>query len=66
MWSVRFDDLPGYRSRGSAHRAELAGDHQRVKSERSAGAKALWAIGIALFPVLGLLFWLLVGVRRVR
>lgn len=36
------------------------------KSERSVGAKALWAIGIALFPVLGLLFWLLVGVRRVR
>lgn len=34
------------------------------KSERSVGAKALWAIGIALFPVLGLLFWLLVGVRR--
>lgn len=34
------------------------------KSERTVGAKALWAIGIAVFPVLGLLFWLLVGLRR--
>lgn len=36
------------------------------KSERTVGAKALWAIGIAVFPVLGLLFWLLVGLRRSR
>lgn len=34
------------------------------KSDRSVGAKALWAIGIAIFPVLGLLFWLLAGLRR--
>ena len=34
------------------------------KSDRTVGAKALWAIGIALFPILGLVFWLLVGVRR--
>lgn len=31
------------------------------RSERSVGAKALWALGISLFPVLGLLFWLIVG-----
>jgi len=37
------------------------------KSERTVGgAKALWAIGIAVFPILGLLFWLLVGLRRAR
>ncbi|PNG02747.1 hypothetical protein CXK98_01950 [Stutzerimonas kunmingensis] len=36
------------------------------KSERAVGAKALWAIGIAVFPILGLLFWLLVGFRRAR
>ncbi len=36
------------------------------KSERSVGSKALWAIGISLFPVLGLVFWFLVGVRRTR
>ncbi|MCQ4246575.1 PLDc N-terminal domain-containing protein [Stutzerimonas decontaminans] len=34
------------------------------KSNRTVGAKALWAIGIAIFPVLGLLFWLLAGLRR--
>ena len=34
------------------------------KSGRTVGAKALWAIGIALFPVLGLGFWLIVGMRR--
>ncbi|WP_217474095.1 PLD nuclease N-terminal domain-containing protein [Stutzerimonas stutzeri] len=34
------------------------------KSDRTVGAKALWAIGIALFPVLGLVFWLIVGLRR--
>jgi len=36
------------------------------KSGRTVGAKALWAIGIAVFPILGLLFWLLVGLRRSR
>lgn len=36
------------------------------KSERTLGAKALWAIGIAVFPILGLLFWLLVGLGRAR
>ncbi|AJE15173.1 PLDc N-terminal domain-containing protein [Stutzerimonas balearica] len=36
------------------------------KSERSVGSKAMWALGIALFPLLGLLFWLVVGVRRLR
>ena len=36
------------------------------KSDRTVGAKALWAIGIAVFPVLGLLFWLLVGLRPAR
>jgi len=36
------------------------------KSERSVGSKAIWALGIALFPLLGLLFWLVVGVRRLR
>ncbi|KIL05438.1 hypothetical protein AUR61_013520 [Stutzerimonas balearica] len=36
------------------------------KSERSVGSKAMWALGIALFPLLGLLFWLIVGVRRLR
>ncbi|WP_019339071.1 PLD nuclease N-terminal domain-containing protein [Stutzerimonas stutzeri] len=34
------------------------------KSDRSVGAKALWALGIAIFPVLGLVFWLIVGMRR--
>ena len=34
------------------------------KSDRTVGAKALWALGIALFPILGLVFWLMVGVRR--
>ncbi len=36
------------------------------KSERTVSAKALWAISIAVFPILGLLFWLLVGLRRAR
>lgn len=36
------------------------------KSDRTVGAKALWAIGIAVFPILGLLFWLLAGLRRTR
>ncbi|NKQ11299.1 PLD nuclease N-terminal domain-containing protein [Pseudomonas sp. SST3] len=36
------------------------------KSDRTVGAKALWAIGIALFPVLGLLFWLTAGIRRTQ
>jgi uncharacterized membrane protein YhaH (DUF805 family) len=34
------------------------------KSDRTVGAKALWSIGIALFPILGLVFWLMVGLRR--
>lgn len=34
------------------------------KSDRSVGAKALWALGIAIFPVLGLVFWLIAGVQR--
>jgi hypothetical protein len=34
------------------------------KSDRTVGAKALWAIGIALFPILGLVFWLIIGLRR--
>jgi len=34
------------------------------KSDRSVGAKALWALGIAIFPILGLVFWLIVGVRH--
>ncbi|MCH2341749.1 PLD nuclease N-terminal domain-containing protein [Pseudomonas sp. NPDC047963] len=34
------------------------------KSDRSVGAKALWALGIAIFPILGLVFWLSVGMRR--
>ena len=34
------------------------------KSDRSVGAKALWALGIAIFPMLGLVFWLIVGMRR--
>jgi len=34
------------------------------KSDRSVGAKALWALGIAVFPVLGLVFWLIAGVQR--
>lgn len=34
------------------------------KSDRTVGVKALWALGIALFPVLGLVFWLIVGLRR--
>lgn len=34
------------------------------KSDRTVGAKALWALGIAVFPVLGLLFWLMAGLRR--
>ncbi|MCQ4325597.1 PLDc N-terminal domain-containing protein [Pseudomonas stutzeri] len=36
------------------------------KSDRTVGAKALWAIGIAVFPILGLPFWLLAGLRRTR
>ena len=34
------------------------------KRDRSVGAKALWALGIAIFPILGLVFWLIVGMRR--
>ena len=34
------------------------------KSDRTVGAKALWALGIALFPILGLVFWLIVGIRK--
>ena len=34
------------------------------KSDRTVGVKALWAIGIALLPILGLVFWLVVGMRR--
>ena len=34
------------------------------KGDRSVGAKALWALGIAIFPILGLVFWLIVGARR--
>ncbi len=34
------------------------------KSDRSVGAKALWALVIAVFPVLGLVFWLIAGVQR--
>ncbi|GAB6387575.1 PLD nuclease N-terminal domain-containing protein [Stutzerimonas marianensis] len=34
------------------------------KSDRTVGAKALWALGIALFPILGLVFWIIVGLRR--
>ncbi|MGE6661253.1 PLDc N-terminal domain-containing protein [Pseudomonas sp. NPDC077408] len=34
------------------------------KSDRSVGAKALWALGIAIFPILGLVFWLIVGFRH--
>lgn len=34
------------------------------KSDRTVGAKALWAIGIALLPILGLVFWLIAGIRR--
>jgi len=34
------------------------------KSDRTVGVKALWAIGIALLPILGLVFWLVVGIRR--
>lgn len=36
------------------------------RSERSVGAKALWALGISLFPVLGLQFWLWIGMKRMR
>ena len=36
------------------------------KSDRSVGAKALWALGIAIFPILGLVFWLIVGVRHLH
>ncbi len=34
------------------------------KSDRTVGVKAVWAIGIALLPILGLAFWLIVGLRR--
>ena len=34
------------------------------KSDRTVGVKALWAIGIALLPILGLVFWLVVAMRR--
>lgn len=46
--------------------ADLLAITSVFKSERTVGAKALWAIGIAVFPILGLLFWLLVGLRRAR
>jgi len=36
------------------------------KSDRTVGSKALWALGIALFPILGLVFWLIVGLRGRR
>ena len=34
------------------------------KNDRTVGVKALWAIDIALLPILGLVFWLVVGMRR--
>ncbi|WP_312169727.1 PLDc N-terminal domain-containing protein [Stutzerimonas kunmingensis] len=46
--------------------ADLLAITSVFKSERTVGAKALWAIGIAVFPILGLLFWLLVALRRAR
>lgn len=33
------------------------------RSDRSVGVKALWAIGISFFPVVGLLIWLVAGPR---
>lgn len=36
------------------------------RSDRTVGSKALWALGISLFPILGVVFWLIVGVNRRR
>ncbi len=36
------------------------------RSEASVGIKALWAIGISLFPIIGLLAWALFGPKPTR
>ncbi|MFC3609662.1 PLDc N-terminal domain-containing protein [Stutzerimonas tarimensis] len=36
------------------------------RSDASVGVKALWAIGISLFPIVGLVAWLLLGPRPGR
>ncbi|MBI6829479.1 PLD nuclease N-terminal domain-containing protein, partial [Pseudomonas syringae] len=36
------------------------------RSQRSAGEKAAWSIGIMLFPVLGLIVWGVAGPRGIK
>lgn len=33
------------------------------RSDKSVGTKALWALGISLFPILGLAYWGIAGPR---
>lgn len=33
------------------------------RSDKTVGTKSLWALGIALFPVLGLVYWGIAGPR---
>ncbi|MBA1274004.1 PLD nuclease N-terminal domain-containing protein [Stutzerimonas azotifigens] len=36
------------------------------RSDRGVGPKALWAIGISLFPIIGLIVWAIAGPRAVK
>ena len=36
------------------------------RSERSVEAKAVWAISITLVPIVGLIYWLAVLIKRYR
>ncbi|WCD78058.1 PLD nuclease N-terminal domain-containing protein [Pseudomonas sp. TUM22785] len=33
------------------------------RSDKTVGTKALWALGISLFPILGLVYWGIAGPR---
>lgn len=36
------------------------------RSDHGVGAKALWAIGISLFPIVGLIVWAIAGPRAAK
>lgn len=36
------------------------------RSDRNVETKALWAISIALIPMVGLIYWVVVGLKRFR
>ncbi|WP_437270743.1 PLD nuclease N-terminal domain-containing protein [Stutzerimonas balearica] len=63
---VRYDDVLAIAGAVLVIVLDLLAIISVFKSERSVVSKAIWALGIALFPLLGLLFWLIVGVRRLR